>query len=66
MEKYISRLNGDVILAVNGNVGIAISDQIKKQRKIRIVEVPSDVQFAISNALGKKQSIFKLGLSDDD
>ena len=66
MEKYISRLNGDVILAVNGNVGIAISDQIKKQRMIRIVEVPSDVQFAISNALGKNQSIFKLGLSDDD
>lgn len=66
MERYISRLDGDLIMGVSGNVGIAICDQIKKHRKIKIVEIPSNVQLAISSLIAKNQSIYDLGLDNEN
>lgn len=60
MERYLSHLEGNLILGVSGNIGIALSDQIKKVRKISIIEMSVDFQRTVAKILFNNQSIFKL------
>ncbi len=60
MERYLSRLDGDLILGVSGNIGIALSDQVKKVRKISIIEMSGDFQTTVSKILFNNYSLFKL------
>ncbi len=60
MERYLSHLEGNLILGVSGNIGIALSDQIKKFRKISIIEMSADFQKTVAKILFNNQSIFKL------
>ncbi len=60
MEKYITSLSGKLVIGVSGNAGIAVSDNIKKQRDVTILEIPSELQRKISYAIYGDLRLFKL------
>lgn len=60
MEKYLTQIEGELVLGVSGNVGIAITDRIKRTKRIKIVELPKEIQREISKKLVGDYGIFKL------
>ncbi|MGB9771462.1 MAG: ComEC/Rec2 family competence protein [Candidatus Kapaibacteriota bacterium] len=60
MEKYLTNFQGDLWIGVSGNVGIAISDNVKKARNTKILEIPREAQQTISKILIGSYDLFKL------
>ncbi len=42
--KFIEELDKELIIGVTGNCGIALTDELKKRRRFRIIEMPIDLQ----------------------
>ncbi|MFN3781931.1 MAG: hypothetical protein ACK4SO_07125, partial [Candidatus Kapaibacteriota bacterium] len=59
MVEYLAKLKGHLLVGVSGNAGIAVSDALRAKRKITLIEVPSEVQKKISNAIFGDLSLFK-------
>ncbi|MCX7909939.1 MAG: ComEC/Rec2 family competence protein [Ignavibacteria bacterium] len=59
MLKYLASMKGELVFGVTGNAGIQITDQIKRIRKVRIIELPSEIQRKISLAIFGDLSLFK-------
>ncbi len=60
MERYLSSLEGDLKIGVSGNVGIAIADEIRQQRKMDVFEASANLQRTYSRLLFQKKNFFKI------
>lgn len=63
MERFLSSLKGKLKIGVSGNVGIAITDEVARQRKIHVFEVSSRLQRALSQILFQRKNFFKINES---
>ena len=51
MENYLMKCPGSIIMGYNGNAGIAITDELKKCRRFRVLEISLQMQERIRKIL---------------
>ena len=54
---YLMDKDSALVIGITGNCGIALTDELKRKRKIRILEIPVDVQKKIGNELNLKHEV---------
>jgi competence protein ComEC len=52
--KYIESSEKELIIGINGNSGIALTDILKKSRRFKLIEIPIDQQREIAKAMKLK------------
>jgi len=49
--KNIENSNKELVIGINGNSGIALTDVLKKSRRFKLIEIPIDIQREIAKAM---------------